>query len=105
MGEELALALVGEGVVVEEAVVAEAHSMMADIEERRKEHKTPHMDFLGERKGTFALESFIVNYKESKSQYLLQPVYIMVLRSVGVNEISTIKRILIGGLHMSRHQK
>ena len=58
MGEELALALVGEGVVVEEAVVAEAHSMMADIEERRKEHKTPHMDSLGEKERHIRVREF-----------------------------------------------
>lgn len=43
----MALALVGEAVVVvEEAVVELAYNMMADTEEHRMERMTPHMDSL-----------------------------------------------------------
>ena len=47
----MALALVGEAVVVvEEAVVELAYNMMADIEEHRMERMTPHMDSLKKKK-------------------------------------------------------
>lgn len=43
----MALALVGEAVVVVEEVVVElAYNMMADTEEHRMERMTPHMDSL-----------------------------------------------------------
>lgn len=52
----LALALVGEAVVVveeavvEEAVVELAYNMMADTEEHRMERMTPHMDSLKKKR-------------------------------------------------------
>lgn len=47
----MALALVGEAVVVvEEAVVELAYNMMADTEEHRMERMTPHMDSLKKKK-------------------------------------------------------
>lgn len=47
----MALALVGEAVVVvEEAVVELAYNMMADTEEHRMERMTPHMDSLKKKR-------------------------------------------------------
>lgn len=47
----MALALVGEAVVVVEEVVVElAYNMMADTEEHRMERMTPHMDSLKKKR-------------------------------------------------------